>query len=170
MSSPQVLVINVEHDIGDEFRRRLTARFGSTYKWSSYSRPFQSGHPRLRPYQRSGDPKFQVIVLDIGTEWAKLDSEELIDKQITPEWFQADFLETVKNACVIVLSPAKILNGVNANLSAAWRRRSVKLVVRDSANWGNQFPDPAEEIYRCVEHHQHPPIPIADRLLEWFRV
>jgi hypothetical protein len=115
----------------------------------------------MRPYPWGGAPEFEVIVFDIGRVWGKLDSEEIIDKPIVPAWFESDILNGVKNACLIVLTPEKILMGVKANFAAISKKLPcpVQFVVRDTSQWGHRVHDPAEEIRRCLEDHNDPKRP-----------
>jgi hypothetical protein len=169
MNTPQILAINVGGDISGDLNQTLLTQFGERC-WSSYSRPLKSGHPRMRPLRKGGEPDFQVIIFDVGLEWSGFDPIGIIDQQIIPSWFEVDVLDIIKDAPVIVLTPETVLMGVMANLKSmrSRRRRPIEFVVREPSGWGKQSLDPAEEILRCLENHRADESSFADYLRKMF--
>jgi hypothetical protein len=147
---PHILLVNIEADISADLEQALKAKFGNDCRWSSYSRPKIKSYPRMRPVKRSGIPEFQVVVIDVGHGIGNLDDMDVIDMPIIPEWLEADLLNSVREACVIVLTPQKVLMGVSANFGAISRNRPhpLEFVVREPLQWTPGVA-PADEIHRC---------------------
>lgn len=141
-SVPGTLIINVGLDIQSQLEVIFRKTFGNTFSATLYSRPAIKKHPRMRPHKK---PHFDLIVVDVATWIGNLADYEIINRDWLPWWFGDDFVDILKNALVVVLSPGKAFNGVKEQFDSY--QNKCEIIDRDLVAQKDEFYEELRDIW-----------------------
>jgi hypothetical protein len=139
MSLPAALVVNPNGGLLAKLDACLREAFGNAIKYTVYSRPFEDGHPRMRPHNLGAFPNFGLVMIDVTGWIGSRSAEDVILGEPLPGWLEEDLLELLGDALVLIVTPMHAMQGVAA-LARGMAANPHLIVVDDLPAGGGQPP------------------------------
>jgi hypothetical protein len=109
--TPLILVVNPESELRRSIRSYLRGAFGETPVFTTYSRPFNEPHPRMRPHE---EPRFRLVLIDVSQWVTGLTAQQILAGPGLPPWIRQDLLDVLDDALVVIFTPEHAYQGVVA--------------------------------------------------------